>query len=105
MVSRGDICWIDDPQGGRRPACVLTRSEAIPVLTRITVATVTSTIRGIRTEVRLSPEDGLRRECVISLDNVYTVPRANLGRPIARLSATKMHEVCRALDYAAGCRH
>ena len=105
MVTRGDICWIDAPEGGRRPACVLTRNEAIPLLTRLTVATVTSTVRGIHTEVHLSPADGMRQECVVSLDNIPTVPRDRIGRPIAHLSATKMYEVCRALDYAAGCRH
>lgn len=104
MVTRGDICWIDPPGAGRRPACVITRPEAVPVLSRVTVATITSTIREVRTEVRLTRDDGMPRECVISLDNLHTVPRAMLSRPITRLSATKLYEVCRALDFAAGCR-
>lgn len=105
MVNRGDVCWIEHPEGGgRRPACVVTREDAIPVLKLVTVATVTSTIRGVRSEVHLSKVDGVRHECVISLDNLYTVPRHRLGRPIAQLSATKMREVCRALDFATGCR-
>ncbi|MDO8186612.1 type II toxin-antitoxin system PemK/MazF family toxin [Conexibacter sp. JD483] len=103
MVSRGDICWMDRPDIGRRPACVLTRNEAIPVLTKVTVAIVTSTIRGNKTEVHLTREDGVSRDCVISLDNLFTVERDSLERPIAHLSATKMIEVCRALDHAAGC--
>lgn len=104
MVKRGDICWYETPEEGRRPALVLTRDEAIPVLQRVLVAPLTRSIRQIPTEVRLSESDGVRDDCVVSLDNVRQVSRSLLSDPIASLSGERMHEVCRALAIANGCR-
>lgn len=103
MVKRGDICWVDDPDEGRRPALVLTRDEAIPVMRKLTVAYVTSTIRDLPTEMRLTEADGMPRECVINFDNIRQVPRALLDQPITSLSGKRMDEVCRALAIATGC--
>lgn len=103
MVKRGDICWIELPDQKRRPALVLTRAEAIPVMRQAVVACLTTKIRGIPIEVRLDSEDGLPRECVINFDNLWTVPCAHLSEPITTLSGPRMHEVCRALAIATGC--
>jgi mRNA interferase MazF len=103
VVRRGDICWIDDPDEGRRPALVLTRDEAIPVKHKLTVAYVTRTVRGIPTEVRLGSADGMPTDCVVNLDNIRQVPRALLDDPIASLAGKRMTEVCSALAVANGC--
>ena len=103
MVKRGDICWIDDPDEGRRPALVLTRDEAIPVVRRLTVAYLTRTVRDIPTEVRLGSTDGMPAECVVNLDNIRQVPRVLLDDPITSLAGKRMDEVCRALAIATGC--
>jgi mRNA interferase MazF len=103
MVRRGDICWADLPEAGRRPVLVLTREEAIPVLRRLTVAPLTRTIRGIPTEIRLGKDDGLPEECVVSFDNVQAASHHSLSEPIASLSGPRMHEACRALAIATGC--
>jgi len=103
MVSRGDVCWAETPDEGRRPALILTRNEAIPVLRKVTVAFLTTRIRDIPTEVRLGTADGLPKECVVSLDNLRHVSRSLLGEPITTLSGPRMHEVCRALAIATGC--
>lgn len=103
MVSRGDVCWAELPDAGRRPVLVLTRSEAIPVLPRILVAPLTRTIRGIPSEVRLGSEDGVPKECVASFDNLQLTDRDALVDPITTLSGPRMHEVCRALAIATGC--
>lgn len=102
-MSRGDVCWLELPEEGRRPVCVLTRREAIPVLRNVLVALVTRTVRDIPTEVRLTGDDGMAFECAISLDNVRTVPRALLTERITSLSGARMHEVCGALAAATGC--
>jgi mRNA interferase MazF len=103
MVKRGDICWVELPHEKRRPAIVLTRDEAIPVMSKVTVAYLTRTIRGIPTEIRLGVDDGLQTECVASFDNLRTVWQASLSEPIASLSGPRMHEACRALAIATGC--
>lgn len=104
MVKRGDICWADHPDDKRRPALVLTRPEAIPVMRNVTVAYLTRTIRGIPSEVRLDRSDGVPDECVVSLDNLRTLPQVFLGDPITSLAGKRMDEVCRALAIATGCR-
>lgn len=103
MVGRGDVCWLELAEEGRRPVCVLTREAALPVLSQVTVALVTRTVRDIPTEVRLTGDDGMPAECAISLDNLRVVPKALLTERIASLSGARMHEVCRALSAATGC--
>lgn len=103
MVERGDISWLDLEVEGRRPVCVITRDEAIPALRNVVVALITNRVRGVVSEVELGPEDGMSRECVIALDNLRTVPKAQLTEPIVTLEPPKLHAVCRALNAATGC--
>lgn len=102
MVARNDIFWADlGPPAGRRPVCILTRDAAIGVLTSVTCAPVTRTIRGIRSEVQIGPEQGLPERCVISCDNVITVPAADLDpAPVGRLDEVARAALDRALRYA-----
>lgn len=102
-MTRGDICWAELPEDGRRPVLVLTRGEAIPVLRRVIVAPLTRTVRGIPTEVRLGPDDGMPDDCAIAFDNVQVTPHKLLSEPITSLSGPRMHEVCKALAIATGC--
>lgn len=102
-MKRGDIAWLDLEVEGRRPVCVLTRDQAIPALRNIVVATITKNARGVISEVPLGPDDGLPRDCVIALDKLRTVPKAQLTEPIITLDAPRLHEVCRALAAATGC--
>ena len=82
---------------------MLTRSSVIGYLSRVTVAPVTSTIRGVPSEVALGPEDGMKQPCAVNLHNVMTVNQANLGRFVAELDSRRMREVCAALAFALGC--
>ena len=86
-----------------RPVLVLTRSSALSYLSRATVAPITSTIRGVPSEVELGPEDGMKQPCAVNLHNVMTVNQENLGRRLARLSPRRMRQVCAALGFALGC--
>lgn len=103
MVARGDIYWLELPEEGRRPVCILTRDEAIPALKNIVVALVTRTIRAIPSEVRLGRGDGMSDECAISLDNLRTVPRSLLTERITSLAPDKLQEICTALAASTGC--
>jgi len=58
---------------------VLTRDPAIPFLANVTVAAVTGTIRDLPTEIPLGREHGLKRECVVNCDNLFTIPKSALG--------------------------
>lgn len=102
-MNRGEVWWLEEPDAGRRPVCVLTRQEAIPVLRRVTVAPATRTVRGIPTEVRLGRDDGMPDDCALSFDNVRTVPQALLTERITTVPAARLRELCEALDRALGC--
>ena len=86
-----------------RPAVVLTRDPSIGNLSSVTVAPITSTIRGARSEVSLDAGDGMTGLCVINLHNVVTIPQSWMGRQVATLSEEKMHEVCAVLRFSLGC--
>jgi len=81
----------------------MTRDAAIPVLNSVLVAPVTRTIRGIPTELALSPDDGMPRDCVATLDNLRVVPKAFLIERITALEPTRMHEACVAARRALDC--
>lgn len=103
-MNRGDVRWYTFRlPNKRRPVLVLTRSSAIPVLTSITVAPLTSTIRDIPTEVNLSPDDdGVLDFCAINTDNLQTVSKAKIGGLLTVLSFDKMAAVEQALCFALG---
>lgn len=94
---------MESPSLGRRPALVLTRSEALPVLPRVLVAPATTTVRGLPSEVALDADDGMPRPCVLNLDTPELVSKAMLVHKIATLSDVKMAAVCEALAAATGC--
>lgn len=99
----GDIYWYTfQAPDKRRPVLVLTRDSAIRYLTSITVAPITSTIRGIASEVQLSLADGLQNTCVVNGDSIHTVPKAHLGAFIAHLPPDKMRAVQQAIKFALG---
>ncbi len=102
-MTTAEVWWAELPEAGRRPACVLTRAAAIPVLTSILVAPATRTVRGIPTEVLLDEDDGMPSPCVLALDNLATVPKALLTERITALSVAKRDELCRALALATDC--
>jgi mRNA interferase MazF len=99
---QGEVWWAE-AEDKRRPVLVITRSEAIPVLTWIVVAPVTRTIRGIETEVALGRREGLLESCVASFDNVQPIRRSFLTTRLGRLSAARRHELCVALEAMADC--
>lgn len=83
-----------------RPALILTREAARGAMTKVTVAPITSTVKGLSSEVRVGPDNGLDHECAVALDNVVTVPRERLGRTVGYLSAAQELELARAVVLA-----
>ena len=103
-MKQGDVYWYAfRPPDKRRPVLILTRSSAIPYLTGITVAQITTTNRGTDSEVFLSPsEDGMFEECVVNADNIQTIQKSQLGNVITELSPERMREVRTAVEFALG---
>ena len=88
---------------GRRPFLVMSRSAAIPVLNRVLAAPITRSVRGIRTELPLGPDDGMPADCAASFDNLRVMPKANLTDYICTLPPVRMSEACSALRIAVDC--
>lgn len=82
---------------------VLTRDSSIGHLSTVTVAPITSTVRGVPSEVILDVEDGMKGRCAVNLHNAVTIAQTRLGRRVANLSLVGMDEVCEALSFALGC--
>lgn len=101
--TRGDI-WLADIAGDKvRPVLVMTRGALTRHLHSVIVAPVTSTIRGLPSEIALSDPEGLRLPSVANFDNVQLLSRTRLKRRIGSLSAAKLSEACRALRHAVEC--
>lgn len=102
-MQRGEVWWADlPPPVGRRPVVLVSRDRAIQVREAVTVAQVTTTVRHIPTEVRLGPEDGLPRACVVNCDVLQTIPKTLLHDRVALLNHKKREELNRALLFALG---
>jgi mRNA interferase MazF len=103
-LDRGEIWLLQLPRPDkRRPVLVLSRSSLLPLLHTVSVAAITSSLRGSPTEVELGSEEGLKQVSCVNLCNLFTVRQDQLRTFVGSLSAAKMREVCRALAVATGC--
>jgi mRNA interferase MazF len=103
-IAPGDIrLYRFAPPDKQRPVVVLTRESAVAYLSTVTIAPITSTIRGVPSEVVLDESDGMKRPCSANLHKVVTVSQQRLGKRVARLSNFRMGEICAALRFAIGC--
>jgi len=80
----------------------LSRDEAYEVRQLVTVAPITTRVRGIPVEVALGPKDGMPRACVINLDRVTTIPKDALKERLTVLSRSKMTAAEGVLKFALG---
>ncbi|HEX4487370.1 MAG TPA: type II toxin-antitoxin system PemK/MazF family toxin [Terriglobales bacterium] len=103
-LARGDVrLYQFAAPDKKRPALVLTRDSAITYLSTVTVAPITSTIRGVPSEVVLNEEDGMKSPCAVNLHNAVTVSQHRLGKRVGQLTSVRMNEVCAALRFSLGC--
>jgi mRNA-degrading endonuclease toxin of MazEF toxin-antitoxin module len=101
-VNRGDV-WLAEVGSKRRPVLVLTRSEVIDVRELVTVAEVTTSIRGLAVEVSVADEDlALKQPSMINCDGIHTVAQSSLTSYIGSVSEPTMERVCAAICYALG---
>jgi mRNA interferase MazF len=83
-----------------RPVLVLTRELVRPHLSRVTVAPITSTVRGLSTEVPVGPDNGLDHDSVVNCDNILTVPASALGRHLGYLLQRQEFDLTAAIHAA-----
>lgn len=86
-----------------RPVVVLTRDPMGALLHAVIAAPVTSTIRGLSTEVPIGPDSGIRLPSVVNLDNVQLVGRSRLVKRVGHVAPSTMTDICRALSIAVAC--
>ncbi|HYA89889.1 MAG TPA: type II toxin-antitoxin system PemK/MazF family toxin [Thermodesulfobacteriota bacterium] len=104
-MRRGEVWWARLPLPvGQRPVVLLSRDEAYVVRNAVTVAEVTSTIRGIPVEVELGPDDGLPKKCVVNLDTIVTIRKDLLIERIAILRDEKIEQINSAVKFALSIR-
>ncbi len=100
-MKRGEVWWVRFPAPiGRRPAVLVSRSQAYRVRAAITVVPLTQTIRRIPVEVPLGPEDGIPRRSVANADTIATVPKALFQEYLATLSPSKLQALEHAIKFA-----
>lgn len=102
-MRRGEL-WLAQVGRKKRPVIVLTRSEVIDVRELVTVAEVTTSIRGLAAEVAIDHSSvGIEHPSVINCDGIHTVTQTALSGPIGEVGDDVMRKVCSAVSYALGC--
>src|ERR1041385_6887769 len=99
-MTRGQV-WLARVGRKTRPVLVLTRSEVLDVRALVTVAEITTSIRGLAAEVGFDHgEVGLDEPSVINCDGLHTISQASLTNHVGSLSDEVMRHVCSAVVYA-----
>jgi len=102
-LNRGEIRWYTfRAPDKRRPVLILTRNEVLDHLNEIIVVPVTRTIRGLSTEVVLSPDDGMPVVCALNFDHLSLAECDRIKAPLCTLPESRWPEVRRALLVACG---
>lgn len=102
-VIRGEV-WLAQVGRKTRPVLVMTRTEVLDVRSLVTVAEITTTIRGLAAEVPIDQDEiGLDQDSAVNGDGIHTVSQTSLTHRVGELDAATMERVCSAVNYAMGC--
>ena len=102
-MRRGEL-WLAEVGRKRRPVLLLTRTEVLDARQLVTVAEVTTSMRGLAVEVDIDHDQvGLDQPSVINCDGLHTITQASLTGPVGRVGDDIMRKVCSAVSYALGC--
>jgi mRNA interferase MazF len=83
-----------------RPVLILTRELVRPHLNTVTIAPITTTIRGLSTEVPVGPANGLEQPSAVACDHVTTIPKDALGAQIGLLLDDQEQDLSDAIRVA-----
>jgi len=100
-LTHGQVWWADVDKV--RPVVLLTRARVAPMLHRVVVAPITTTVRGIRTEVALGELEGVRAGSVANLDNVQLLPVDRLLALAGHVADDRWPEFCAAMAKMMAC--
>ncbi len=97
----GEIRWYRfKAPDKRRPVLILTRDSVLDYLGEVTVAPITSTVRDIPSEILLSKQDGMPKDCAINFDHIQTVSKGKIGRLLTTLSIDQLEQVREGILFA-----
>jgi mRNA interferase MazF len=100
-MKRGEIrCYKFKAPDKKTPVLILTRESMLEYLGEVTVAPITSTVRDMPSEIFLSEQDGMTKDCAINCDHIQTVSKGKIGSLITRLSKEKLERVREAIQFA-----
>ena len=100
-MKHGEIRWYKFlTPDKKRPVLILTRDSVLEYLGEVTIAPITTTVRDIPSEVFLSTDDGMPKDCAVNCDHLQTVSKGKIGTLITSLPRMKMIEVGRAVRFA-----
>jgi mRNA interferase MazF len=100
-MKRGEIRWYKfKTPDKKRPVLILTRDYILEYLGEVTVAPITSTVRDIPSEIFLTKQDGMTKDCAINFDHIQTVSKGKIGSLITTLSEDKLERVREAIQFA-----
>lgn len=102
-MQQGEIWLVEHPNRKARPALVITRSEAIPVLNEVIVAPITSTIRDIPTCIPVGAAEGIDHHSVAVFDQLRCIPKSAMATRLGRLADGRRPEICTALAALSDC--
>lgn len=100
-MKRGEIRWYKfKAPDKKRPVLILTRDSILEYLGEVTVAPITTTVRDIPSEVFLSKQDGMIKDCAINFDHIQTISKGKIGSLITTLPTDKLKKVNEAIQFA-----
>lgn len=100
-MKRGEVRWYTFKfPDKKRPIVILSRTSISNYLGEVTIAPITTTVRDIPSEVFLSRDDGLQRDCAVNCDHIQTVAKQKVGALITTLSAEKLEALAQAVRFA-----
>jgi len=100
-MKHGEIRWYKFIKPDKkRPVLILTRDSVLEYLAEVTIAPITTTVRNIPSEVFLSKDDGMQRDCAVNCDHLQTVSKGKIRSLITVLPPAKMVDVGRAIRFA-----
>ena len=99
-MKRGEIRWYKfKTPDKKRPVLILTRDYILEYLGEVTVAPITSTVRDIPSEIFITKQDGMTKDCAVNFDHIQTVFKGKIGSLITTLSEDKLERVREAIQF------